>query len=783
MVSQTRHYCTYFDRNYLAKGLALIHSLERHERKDWVLHVVCLDELTRTILNRLGKANVVTVPIHELERGDTALVAPRETRSLVEYYWTLTPTIILRMLERLEPDSVLTYLDADLFFYSDPQPIFNELGSASVLIHEHRFSETQRSLSSNGHFNVGLLCFRHDPQGLEALRWWRERCIEWCFKRVENGKMGDQAYLNDWPQRFSGVVVLQHLGAGVGPWNHDSYRFTEGPDGKRTVAGVPLIFYHFHAFTVVRPEVIMPAGTAYSLTKELLKIVFAPYAEAVGEAVDAIRRLQRDFQFGVHEAHLNREQTVLAKATSALELEALGLPQKRSRLTEKWDVWASKQFVETEGDEAIDAARANVSRVAATSSVKRQAPARESVLAALDSHQVEGPLYVALAHAARALQSVFSPSELATARGILLGIVAHALDDGTEFAAVCEADSAPVGAEPDAHRIRLLTATIQRAADADDLDTADAALAELLVLLPSHADVQLTAGHLAVRRGNLRSAQDSFIRASILVEEGDPSAKHDIADAFIQLALNWEASQDAAMARLNAERALRLEPENAEARELCQRLTPSPVPVARRATAPSDPQPRMAERDALFDQGERLAAAGDWSRAYELFKMIAAEFPSFAPAQVGIASASFARGDVDAGLAALEHACALEPRDIGLHVHHGKLLLQTGKLTRASSAFQELVRRAPTNVDARLGLAEVHRLQGNALDAIDVLDAAHAAFPEEPAFIAAIGTLAAELGDHFGAAEALSALQAFAPQHPRTIALQSALAPSASMGA
>jgi len=140
-----RFYTTYFDRNYLVKGLALIYSLNEHEQNDFVLIIICLDEITRTILKKINFSFVYLIPLHEIEKDDKDLLIARQNRSQVEYYWTLTPTIILRILEHNPHIQAISYLDADLFF-SSPDPIWDTLGNYSVLIHEHRFSSEFKSI-------------------------------------------------------------------------------------------------------------------------------------------------------------------------------------------------------------------------------------------------------------------------------------------------------------------------------------------------------------------------------------------------------------------------------------------------------------------------------------------------------------------------------------------------------------------------------------------------------------------------------------------------------------
>ena len=274
----TRHFCTYFDHRYLPHALALTASLRRHCR-DFRLWALCLDGAAHDALQRLAIPEVTPIALAEFEHGDVELAAAKSNRSTIEYYFTCTPSLPLFILRRERAIDTITYLDADLFFFSDPAPLFEEIGASSVAIIPHRFPAANAPRFERfGIFNVGWLTFRRTAAGLACLRWWRERCLEWCFDREEPARFADQKYLDDWPSRFEDVHVVRHHGANVASWNLANYALT-ARGGQVFVDEAPLIFFHFHHLKRRRTWLFetdfAPHGAR--LNRVLKEYVFTPY--------------------------------------------------------------------------------------------------------------------------------------------------------------------------------------------------------------------------------------------------------------------------------------------------------------------------------------------------------------------------------------------------------------------------------------------------------------------------------------------------------------------------
>ena len=238
-----RVYCTYFDHNYLSRGLALHRSLRRHA-PDCCLWVLCLSAECYRILAALDLPGIVPVRLEDFEEADPELAATRAGRTIVEYYFTCSPAWMLYVLARETDAEWVTYLDGDLYFFASPEVVYDELKDAAVAIIPHRYAPNLERRRSFGTYNVGWVGMRNDPDSIAVIKWWRERCIEWCHDYVDGGRYADQGYLDSFSKLSGRVRVIENIGANLAPWNIANYRIDMRGD-RVTIDATPLVFFHF----------------------------------------------------------------------------------------------------------------------------------------------------------------------------------------------------------------------------------------------------------------------------------------------------------------------------------------------------------------------------------------------------------------------------------------------------------------------------------------------------------------------------------------------------------
>jgi hypothetical protein len=279
---------------YCYQGLVLYNSLARHD-KDFKLFIICLDNKMVQFLDNLQYSNLIPIDVCIIEEAYKELLAVKQVRNKREYAWTLKPSIILYIFENFDCTDHILWLDSDMQFLCDPEPLYDEWSGLSILLSEQYYTGAYEYLVSGyGKFQAGLIGFKRDENGLECLGWWQERCMEWCSEKADNGRWADQKYLDEFPQRFKGVGVVNNLGINLTPFTIYRVNTERGkavikkPDGLY-IDDVRIILYHYYGFRFYAHNEYDLSSYWMMFDKETIKLIYVPY---INECQEAVRKIQ-----------------------------------------------------------------------------------------------------------------------------------------------------------------------------------------------------------------------------------------------------------------------------------------------------------------------------------------------------------------------------------------------------------------------------------------------------------------------------------------------------------
>ncbi len=258
------NFVTYFDKNYLPKGLCLYNSLIEQDL-NFILWIICTDEIT---YNFFSKSNLKYIKIIKLKDIETQeLLKVKQFRTKTEYLWTISSFCIDYVLNNFVNEDRITYLDADIYFFKDPKCIFEEFEKSDkdVLITKHSYSPELDLSNTSGHFCVQFIIFKKG-NGQIVLNDWKKSCLNWCYAKFEDGKFGDQMYLNEWPKKFKSYIhILERESYAMGPWNVLRYPFSDA------------IFFHFHGLKIINQKYLFLG--LYNIPRPTLDNIYKPYIE------------------------------------------------------------------------------------------------------------------------------------------------------------------------------------------------------------------------------------------------------------------------------------------------------------------------------------------------------------------------------------------------------------------------------------------------------------------------------------------------------------------------
>lgn len=293
--SKIRHFVIGVDANYLHKSIVFYKSLSMFHN-NFILHLFCYDDLTYEVLKALKYKNIVIYHTSEFETEEILKVKNSKER-LYEYYWACGPHITQKVIHEQKCDFVIN-ADCDLMFFQSPEVIFEEFKKADVIIQPNNFSyQFENDFIPFGYYCTSIQCFRNNINGRKILRYWYEKCLGWCSHVREEGKFGDQKYLDDWRIRFENVREIVNVGTNVAPWNVQ--KFDLSLKDKKVVINDkwPLIYYHYHSFrmNLTNYKYILTGdrNLSYPISKEAIELVYKPYVKIIKEVVKELKEIKK----------------------------------------------------------------------------------------------------------------------------------------------------------------------------------------------------------------------------------------------------------------------------------------------------------------------------------------------------------------------------------------------------------------------------------------------------------------------------------------------------------
>ena len=274
------HACTIIAKNYLAQARVLADSFLEHNPGSTfsVLVIDAVEEHFDPAAERFAVLSPGDIGCEPFER-----MAARY--DVLELSTAVKPWLLR---QQLSAGDTITYLDPDIQVFGSLEHLHQEALGHGLALTPHNTSPipddgrkpTQIDIMVAGVYNLGYLSIGHGTEIERLIDWWCDRLTRDCRVDPAYGYFVDQRWFDLAPGFLSDFSIVRDPEYNVAYWNAHSRELTVDDDGRYSVDGRPLAFFHFSGFDPVKPDVLSRHQTRVTLTERpALQRICAEYAQ------------------------------------------------------------------------------------------------------------------------------------------------------------------------------------------------------------------------------------------------------------------------------------------------------------------------------------------------------------------------------------------------------------------------------------------------------------------------------------------------------------------------
>jgi hypothetical protein len=302
---------------YLPKALVLADSLMQHNGMK--LKVVIFDEKQPF---RYPAEAIEVIWVEDLNVPKWRELA--FMYDIIEFSTSLKPFIALKLMESFEK---VIFLDPDTCLYSSVELILADLDSHDILLTPHyttpqpdTANESDLGMMRFGSFNLGFFALKHSDESLAFLKWWHQRCIDFCFMESQFGLSTDQKWVSIASCFFEGIKVSFNLGYNAAPWNTFERTLSKNEKGELIInEKYFLAFFHFSNFDHEDTQYLNKrASNEQGLEYPVLKEIADKYANSLTKKIAMVDKVAYSYDYMTDGSYIS---PTLRRAYSAVRSE------------------------------------------------------------------------------------------------------------------------------------------------------------------------------------------------------------------------------------------------------------------------------------------------------------------------------------------------------------------------------------------------------------------------------------------------------------------------------